>query len=132
YKYRFNGRLSEVGVENIKFTSAYAHDTDENHGWIAVEMDNIENGWVRNAVALHFGYAAISLHGNAKNISVLDCQSLDPKSVITGGRRYSFNNNGQQNLFSGCSATEGRHDYVTGARVCGPNVFYNCMAQGTH
>src|SRR5690606_3792486 len=58
--------------------------------------------------------------------------SLDPKSIITGSRRYSFNNNGQQNLFSGCAATEGRHDYVTGAKVCGPNVFYNCKASGTH
>jgi len=31
-----------------------------------------------------------------------------------------------------CHSTEGRHDYVTGARVCGPNVFYNCTAKNTH
>ena len=31
-----------------------------------------------------------------------------------------------------CQSTEGRHDYVTGARVCGPNVFYNCTAFQTY
>lgn len=30
-----------------------------------------------------------------------------------------------------CQSSEGRHDYVTGARVCGPNVFYNCSASQT-
>jgi hypothetical protein len=27
----------------------------------------------------------------ARSITVEDCHSKDPKSVITGGRRYSFN-----------------------------------------
>jgi hypothetical protein len=54
------------------------------------------------------------------------------KSLITGGRRYSFNNDGQMNLVMNCHASEGRHDYVTGAQVCGPNVFYNCTAEKTH
>lgn len=36
------------------------------------------------------------------------------------------------NLVMNCHATEGRHDYVTGAQVCGPNVFYNCTAERTH
>jgi hypothetical protein len=52
--------------------------------------------------------------------------------VITGGLRYSFNNIGQQNLFMNCQATEGRHDFVTGSQVCGPNVFYNCTASQTY
>jgi hypothetical protein len=30
-----------------------------------------------------------------------------------------------------CFASEGRHDFVNGARVCGPNVFYNCKAEKT-
>jgi hypothetical protein len=31
-----------------------------------------------------------------------------------------------------CHTEDGRHDYVTGARVCGPNVFYNCTAKNEH
>ncbi|PZQ97307.1 MAG: hypothetical protein DI539_29930, partial [Flavobacterium psychrophilum] len=57
-----------------------------------------------------------------------NCTSLAPKSKIEGGRRYSFNNDGQLNLVRDCLADEGRHDYVTGAKVAGPNVFYNCKS----
>lgn len=132
YKYSFDGRISEVGIENILFESEYANDSDEDHGWIAVGMDNIENGWVRSITSRYFGFACVSLNHTAKQITVRDSKSLDPKSVITGGRRYSFNNNGQLNLFMNLHATEGRHDYVTGAKVLGPNVFYNCTATNAY
>lgn len=132
YKYSFDGRIAEVGVENIRFESEYASDTDEDHGWVAVSMDKVENAWVRNTTSRYFGYAAVSLGSTAKQITVKDSRCLNPKSLIEGGRRYSFDNNGQLNLFMNLEATEGRHDYVTGARTLGPNVFYNCTARNTH
>lgn len=132
FKYEFQGRLQEVGVENIWFESEYAGDTDEDHGWTAVDFDQIENGWARNLTSRFFGYACVSLGNGAKNITVKDSRCLDAKSVITGSRRYSFSNNGQQNLFMNLETTEGRHDYVTGAKTCGPNVFYNCKSRNTH
>lgn len=132
YEYTFDGRISEVGVENISFESEYANDTDEDHGWVAITMDRVENGWIRNVTSRYFGNSCVNLRGSAKQITVMDSQSLDPKSIITGGRRYSFNNNGQLNLFMNLHATEGRHDYVTGSQVLGPNVFYNCTATNTH
>ncbi|HSC37359.1 MAG TPA: hypothetical protein VLD19_05800, partial [Chitinophagaceae bacterium] len=116
YKYTFNGRLSEVGVENLYCESAFASDTDENHGWNAVLLDKLENGWVRNVTSRYFGYSCVNLDNAARNITVQDCNCFDAKSQITGGRRYSFNNTGQLNLFMDCHATEGRHDYVTGAK----------------
>lgn len=132
YKYSYQGRLKEVGVENILFDSEYASDVDEDHGNIAIDFDHIENGWVSNITARFFIYAAVSLNTGAKNITVKDSRCLDAKSIITGGRRYSFNNNGQQNLFMNLETTEGRHDYVTGAKTAGPNVFYNCKSRNTH
>jgi len=132
YPYRFDGRIHEVGVENIIFESAYDGEEDEDHGWIAVQFDKTENGWVDRITAKYFGYAAVSLEKDAKQISVTNSKCLDAKSIITGGRRYSFNNNGQLNLFMNLYASEGRHDYVTGARVLGPNVFYQCKAEHTH
>ncbi|MFL9485304.1 hypothetical protein ACI6Q2_21155 [Chitinophagaceae bacterium LWZ2-11] len=132
YKYTFNGRLTEVGIEDLYCESEYANDTDEDHGWDAVLFNKIRNGWVRNVTSRYFGYSCVNLNDYAANISVLNCNCLDAKSQITGGRRYSFNNTGQLNLFMDCNATEGRHDYVTGAHVCGPNVFYNCTAKNTH
>jgi len=43
YKYDFQGRISEVGVENILFKSDYSTETDEDHGWVAVDFGNVEN-----------------------------------------------------------------------------------------
>jgi hypothetical protein len=132
FKYSFEGRINNVGIEDMYFESEYTSDTAENHGWEAIRFDKIENGWVRSVSSRYFGYSCVNLESGAKNISVLNCKCTDAKSVITGGRRYSFCNNGQQNLFINCHASDGRHDFVTQSKTCGPNVFYNCTAKNTH
>ncbi|RYE36602.1 MAG: hypothetical protein EOP42_02740 [Sphingobacteriaceae bacterium] len=129
YKYNFEGRIAEVGVENLLCESEYASDTDEDHGWDAVSFNKVENGWITNVTSRYFGYSCVNLGSGSKNITVNNCRCLSPKSQIIGGRRYSFNNDGQLNLFVNCFASEGRHDYVTGAKVCGPNVFFNCKSE---
>lgn len=128
YKYIFAGRIEEVGISDLCLESEFEDYEDTQHAWIGVQIEKAENCWVNNVTARYFGYAAVSCEQYAKNITILNCRCLESKSVITGGLRYSFNNIGQQNLFMNCQATEGRHDYVTGAQVCGPNVFYNCTA----
>lgn len=132
YKYTFDGRISEVGVANMCLESEFEHYEDTQHGWIGVQFDKVENCWAMNLTCRYFGYSAVSCERFAKNVTVRDCRCLETKSVITGGLRYSFNNWGQQNLFMNCQSTEGRHDYVTGAKVCGPNVFYNCTASQSY
>jgi hypothetical protein len=129
YKYSFDGRINNVAVEKLLCESEYVSDTDEDHGWNAIFFNNVENGWVKNVTSKYFGYSCVNLGSGAKHITVDSCQYLQPKSKIEGGRRYSFNNDGQLNLVMNCFASEGRHDYVTGARVCGPNVFYNCRSE---
>ncbi len=132
FKYSFDGRINNAGIENLYCESEYETDTSENHGWDAIHFDKIENGWVRNVTSKYFGYSCVNLDDDSRNISVIDCNCFEPKSIITGSRRYSFNNTGQMNLFMNCHTTEGRHDFVTGARTRGPNVFYNCSAKNTH
>jgi hypothetical protein len=132
YKYTFDGRINHVGIENIYCESVYANDTAESHSWDAIQYNRVENGWIRNVTARYFAYSCVNLGGQSRFITVKDCVMFDHKSQITGGRRYSFNNTGQMNLFINCTASDGRHDFVTGARVLGPNVFYNCKATTTH
>lgn len=132
YKYVFSGRIKEVGIENIRCESEYSGNEDLDHGWIAVSLRYTEQSWVRNVSSRYFGSSCVSLGAESKNITVTDCICTDAKSKIEGGTRYSFNNIGQLNLFMNCHAEDGRHDYVTGARVCGPNVFYNSTAIKTH
>lgn len=131
-KYQFNGRIKNCGIENLRMESTYQSATDENHGWNAINFSKVEQAWVQNVVSRYFGYSCVSIDSNSRNISVLNSQCLDAKSQITGGRRYSFNCNGQLNLFKNCYTTEGRHDYVTGSKVLGPNVFTQCKSRNTH
>ena len=132
YKASFEGRINEVGIENMYIESEYATDTDEDHGWVAVEFSKVKDGWAKNITTKYFGYAATSINSTSKQITVRDSKCLDAKSVITGGRRYSFNNDGQLNLFINLESTDARHDYVTGSKTLGPNVFTNCKAVRTH
>lgn len=132
FKYSFDGRIEKVGIENICLESEFESDTAENHGWDAISYEKVQQSWVKNVSSYYFGYSCVNLSPQSKNISVLDSYCFDGKSILTGGRRYSFNNNGQLNLFINCHTTEGRHDFVTGAKVCGPNAFVNCTAKNTH
>ena len=132
YKYNFTGRISNVGIENMYIESEYETATSEDHAETAIAFNKIVNGWVKQVTAKYFSYSCVYLQNDSRNISVLKSNCFDYKSVVTGGRRYGFNNRGQMNLFMDCQTTEGRHDYVTGARVCGPNAFVNCSAKKTH
>ncbi|MCF8381557.1 MAG: hypothetical protein K9H49_18430 [Bacteroidales bacterium] len=125
-------RLSKIGVENMLLKSEYTSDTDEAHSWDAIKVYGVENGWIRNVTAKYFAYSIVNLQESAKNITVSNCTNLEPKSIITGGRRYSYNCNGEQNLFTNCYASKGRHDFVNGSRVKGPNVFVNSRAENAY
>jgi len=133
YKYSFAGRIQEVGVENIRGDSTYISSTDENHALRFIYFKNIQNGWIQHATAIHFYHGLVFLWDNSKWITVQDSKSLDPISRITGGRRYLFDiGSGELSLIQRCSSTRGRHDYVTGADVAGPNVFLDCTATNSY
>ena len=120
-----DSRIKNCGIENVRIRSTYTSSTDENHGWEAVSFENIYNSWARNLDVYYFGYSAVHINSHASFITVDSCKMLDAKSTIDGGRRYSFNVDGQRCLVQNCTTKNGRHDYVNGSRTCGPNVFYN-------
>ena len=127
-----SARISNCGVENLKMTSTYTSSTDELHGWNAIYMDNVENCWVKKVIAYSFGYSCVNVNDGGAFVTVDSCSMLDAVSVITGGRRYSFNLNGQRCLVQNCTTRNGRHDFVDGSRTAGPNVFYNSTATLEH
>ena len=134
-------RISQIGIENLRGDSEFDRNVvkeigsdkakyfaDEQHGWDFISVDSAENVWVRDITAIHFGYAAVNIGNKAKWVTVQDSKCLDMVSEITGSRRYCFNIDGQQNLVQWCQTETGRHSFVVGGRVCGPNVFLNCKA----
>jgi hypothetical protein len=133
FKSNVTGRIQECGVESMRIESYYASDTSELHGWDAIQFSRAENCWARNVVVKYFGHTAVYLLNMSRFNTVEDCAMADPKSVTTGGRKYSFNLDGNAtgNLFQRCMTWGGRHDYVSGARVPGPNVFLDCVAENT-
>lgn len=89
---------------------------------------------MRNVTAQYFAYSCVKVESESTRITIEDCAFLDPKSIITGSRRYAFVMQGRANhiLFQRCYADNARHSFVTGSRVPGPNVFVDCYAHGCH
>jgi hypothetical protein len=127
-------RLQQCGVENLRIESTYASDTDENHPWEAVVLENVEDCWVRRVTAQFFAGSCVNVESDSTRVTVEDCAFLDPKSLLTGGRRGAFvisteaYPNTNHVLFQRCYSSYARHSFLTGCRVPGPNVFVDCYA----
>lgn len=134
YKAKRDGRISNCGIENMRLESAYKTDTSEDHGWDAIALLRAENCWVKQVTAKYFGYACVSIESQSVYNTVVECAMLDPKSITTGGRKYSFvvESGSAFNLLNRCYTRGGRHDFVTGSVVPGPNVFLDCYSTDTY
>ncbi|HZO84810.1 MAG TPA: DNRLRE domain-containing protein, partial [Verrucomicrobiae bacterium] len=124
WKYTWSARIRNVGVEHIRGVSDYAATDDENHGWIFVEFRSCEDCWARDLTSQYFGYACVGLFGGAQAVTVADCESLDPISQVTGGRRYAFVvDDAELCLVRNCRTHQDRHQFVTQSNTDGPNAF---------
>lgn len=130
-KYKWDGRISQSGVENLKLISAYNKENlkDEYHRWNAINFENVQDAWVRQVVFQHFAGSAVYIAETAKRITVEDCKSLNPVSEIGGERRNTFFTNGQQTLFQRIYAEYGMHDFAVGFCTPGPNAFVQCESK---
>ncbi|HWB19058.1 MAG TPA: hypothetical protein VG711_02070 [Phycisphaerales bacterium] len=127
--YEFPGRIEHIGIENLSADSEYRSQTDEEHAWTCVRLEACRDAWVRDVTTRHFGMGTVLVDRGASRVTIERCKCLDPISQIEGSRRYSFYVLGQQTLVRECRSRRGRHDFVTGGRVCGPNVFVDCVAE---
>lgn len=123
-KFTWTGRIRNVGVENLRGESDFTSATDEDHGWILAQFNKVEDAWVRDVVSVRFGFACVAFYGGTRRATALDCQSLDPVSQVTGGRRYAFvMDDCQLCLVRGGYTRDDRHQFVTQSLTTGPNVF---------
>jgi hypothetical protein len=147
-KYEDAGRIDTVGVENLRAVSEFdptrrsteygnmdrqnyvaeEYYADEDHYRNFVVFDNIRNGWVRNATALHFVNSMVGTQRGAKWITVQDCVSREPVSRRMGARRFTFALRGQLALVQRCHSDKGRHSFMTGQPSGSGNVFLDCRA----
>ncbi|MGW7003236.1 hypothetical protein ACWGCW_10505 [Streptomyces sp. NPDC054933] len=137
WKYTFDGRISEAGVENLSGNGKAFESDPSWHGGgyfnsALVSVDAAENSWVRAVTANRFG-SAFSFGTGALHDSMLDTRSLDasvPQDIHAQPVAYTVS--GQQTLIENCAVTGSNlHAWATQARIPGPNVITNCTATNT-
>lgn len=125
--------IENVGIENIRIESVFASDEDENHGKHAVRVQRVSNGWVRQLTARYFWSGAVYLRRYSHAMTVEDKASVDPKGTLAGGRGYAFViDDGDLHLIQRCYARDGRHDFASGSRTSGPNVYIDSLSVGSY
>jgi len=122
--------MARAGIENLTLESEFdaANARDEEHSWIAVALDRVEDAFVRGVVARHFAGSAVRVGPRARRVTIEDCRSEQPVSEPGGYRRQSFLVEGQQVLVRQCRSEHGMNDYATGLLAAGPNVFLDSTA----
>lgn len=147
-KYEDPGRIQRLGVENLRGMSEFdpakrtkeygnmdrpnyiaeEYYADEDHYSNFITFDNMKNGWVRNAAALHFVYSMVGTSRGSKWVTVQDCVSREPISRRMGARRFTFALRGQLALVQRCYSDKGRHSFMMGQPSASNNVFLDCKA----
>jgi len=142
--------ICESGVEDLFVESTYDHTVtakytstaiksyyadgivcvDENHCQNGVKAASCEHCWIKGVSGRHFVFSLAGLGTNSRNVTIQDCHSYYPVSLIQGSRRYAFNANNKTTLglVKGCTAELDRHQFVTTALSAGPLVFTDCSA----
>ena len=143
YKYSFKNRPQNIGIENLRGECTFDKEetrltssmdeyySDEKHVSQFVVFGACENVWARKLTSKYIDNGFKSTPWS-RFITIEDCEYLDPVSVITGGRRYAYHIQGQLMLVQRCYARNGRHDFVLGATVAGPNAFVGNKAEFCH
>jgi hypothetical protein len=126
--YQWPSRIEHVGIENIRFISAYNKENlrDEEHCWNTISFENVRDSWVRQCTFTHFAGSAVAVYETASRITVEDCLSFEPVSEVAAFRRNTFFTSGQQTLFQRLYTEHGYHDFATGFCATGPNAFVQC------
>lgn len=122
-----------VGVEGLTLESEFDANNplDEEHAWVAVALDNVEDAWVRGVTARHFAGSAVRVGARARRVTIEDCRSESPVSEVGGYRRQAFFVEGQQVLVRRCHSEAGVNDFAVGHAAAGPNVFLDCESKAS-
>lgn len=136
YVYVWNrGRvLRNVGVENLRIDMGDPSTYSEAHPESCIVISRTEDVWVKDASLLHFSKSAVWVQHSTR-ATVQGVRAMEPRSKLTGGRRYSFcaAGNAQQILFRDLEANLARHAFVaTGTSTCSGNVWLNGTSQNGH
>ncbi len=129
-------RISQVGIEDLRLEgnpeTGTANGTSDTGPFAGLRLGGVRDSWVRDVTVRYVSHGFVTRNGAHFN-TLQDIAYLDPRYGETqGARRYVFlyEGNSAFNLIQRCYNEGGRHTFVLGARVPGPNVFLDCLAVG--
>jgi hypothetical protein len=135
-KYSFDGRISEVGLEDFKITApkrtaAQASDPTPHGGSQFAEITNTTDSWIRR-VAGHNTVEGIHVESGSSRVTIEDTViDHDPTDYFTASAPFDFNVNAAQVLVQR-SASHGGNKIMmfTTHYGMGPNVLLDFDADG--
>lgn len=128
-------RMERVGVENLRLIQYCRPDPAYGLGQLrgkALSLANVKHVWIRDVVAEHYcDDGAFLINDGADHVTVKRCSILlaDDKYFDGYIPRYGFAIQSSLNLVQDCFASNLRHAYYVDYRICGPNVFHQCVAE---
>ena len=129
-KFTFPGRISEVGIEDIRFVSKVRAAGSE---FTLVRFDGVADGWMRRVVAHDFANG-IWLGPTVKRMTVQDVDvTHDPTTYVTSEAPFDFWIDGAQTLVQRSTSSGGNKIwyYATQDDTRGPNVLLDFTGAGT-
>jgi hypothetical protein len=130
YVWEQEGLVRNVGVENLRVDMNNPVKGTEEHADSCIAVVRAEDAWVRDVSTLHFKHAGVIVRRSTR-VTVTDVSARQPRSEITGRRRYNFNaaHMAQLVLFENLWATEARHAFVSGGQATSSgNVWVDCLS----
>jgi len=127
-------RLYNVGVENLRLEGSgitpTSSETSTKRLQFAIRPRYIENGWIHGVTAVHASESTVKTW-DCNYFTVEECAYIDPLGPKEGGWRYAFglDAGSQHILFQRNYSYDGRHDFVSHAKMPGPNVFLDCYSK---
>jgi len=152
YKYTDEGRIQNVGIENMRAISYWKPDKygvdDTRHADRFLRYRNAKNCWVSDVTLEHFFSTggSINVHQSSKNTTIKNSSALIADNNYYSGESYrgrthqetniyvgrqGFRIAGQSTLVMGCYALNNRHAFAVDKRVSGPNVFLFCKGENS-
>ena len=129
-------RAVQVGIEDLRLegdpNTGTANGTPDIGPFTAIRFGGVRDSWIRNVTVRFVSHGFATRNGAHLN-TFEDVAYIDPRFGETEGARryvYLYEGNSAFNLTQRCYNGGGRHTFVIGAQVPGPNVFLDCVAEG--
>lgn len=122
--------VERIGIEHLTIRSSHAadHPRDEEHAWMGIELDHVEDAWVRHVHGRRLVSSLVRVGARGRRITIEHCDNAQPVGEPGGYRRMSYWVDGQQVLVRASRADLGVNDFAIGLLAAGPNVFLDVQA----